>query len=174
MTTNKSARILQEGIARMNARRAANGEPPALIVEAITSMFEPEFRYYDRQGYEHVMASTGSIYEDPRPAEYTNTETGVTEQTTCAEIERRVNAGEWEPEHLECADAGNPDDPCDTGPVEYRMSNTRTQRSSPLCARHQRQRLDRMREIDARYPDSDSPPEWFDESYAGERWNDDY
>jgi hypothetical protein len=25
----------------------------------------------------------------------------------------------------------------------------------------------------ARYPDSDCPPDWFDESYAGERWNDD-
>lgn len=107
------AKQMQAATAHMNARRAANGEPPALIVEAV----EPE---------------------------------------------------------LTCDHAGNPDDPCDTGPVEYRMSNTRTQRSSPLCARHQRQRLDRMREIDARYPDSDSPPEWFDESYAGERWDDDY
>lgn len=28
--------------------------------------------------------------------------------------------------------------------------------------------------INRRYPDSSTPPSWFDPTYAGERWDDDY
>ena len=31
----------------------------------------------------------------------------------------------------------------------------------------------RMDEIRRRYPDTDTPPDWFDPTYAGERWDDD-
>ena len=48
----------------------------------------------------------------------------------------------------------------------------------PRCDKHYQEYVDRVAsKIEAtrrRYPDSATPPEWFDESYAGERWNDDY
>ena len=31
----------------------------------------------------------------------------------------------------------------------------------------------RMDEIRQRYPDTDVPPDWFDPTYAGERWDED-
>lgn len=43
------------------------------------------------------------------------------------------------------------------------------------CAAHQRRYEERMRpivaEVRRNYPDSDTPPDWFDPSYAGESWN---
>lgn len=45
------------------------------------------------------------------------------------------------------------------------------------CEKHYGEYVERVQpEIDKvrqRYPDSDVPPAWFDESYAGERWNED-
>lgn len=47
----------------------------------------------------------------------------------------------------------------------------------PRCEAHYGAYVQRVQpQIDAvrqRYPDSDTPPSWFDETYAGERWNDD-
>ena len=32
---------------------------------------------------------------------------------------------------------------------------------------------DRLNEFDRRYPDSATPPSWFDPTYAGESWDED-
>jgi len=42
------------------------------------------------------------------------------------------------------------------------------------CDHHQMQKEAKLDEIAQRYPDSDVAPNWFDPTYAGERWNDDY
>jgi hypothetical protein len=34
--------------------------------------------------------------------------------------------------------------------------------------------LPQLKDISERYPDSPTPPEWFDPSYAGESWDEDY
>ena len=64
---------------------------------------------------------------------------------------------------------------CD-GPVEYRSPLSSTGKSFPRCDRHWSDRLDTQERINQRYghPDSVSPPVGFDESYAGERWDEDY
>ena len=45
------------------------------------------------------------------------------------------------------------------------------------CEKHYQDYLERVgpkiAETRRRYPDSDTPPGWFDASYAGEHWNDD-
>ena len=45
----------------------------------------------------------------------------------------------------------------------------------PRCDKHNQVHLDRIspkiERTRRRYPDSATPPEWFDESHAGERWN---
>lgn len=46
------------------------------------------------------------------------------------------------------------------------------------CDHHTTESLQRNQEIQERYPDSSEPPSWWlsqgGESYAGERWDDDY
>lgn len=63
------------------------------------------------------------------------------------------------------------DDTC-SGPVEYRMAISGTGRSFPRCDFHWGKALDRRDEINRRYPYH--RPSDFDESYAGERWEEDY
>ncbi len=43
-----------------------------------------------------------------------------------------------------------------------------------VCARHAEAFWAARAEIDRNYPDSDCAPSWFDPSFAGERWEDDY
>lgn len=47
--------------------------------------------------------------------------------------------------------------------------------SSDRCRKHRADYLTKMekvtREVRSRYPDTDTPPAWFDPTYAGERWN---
>ncbi|AEK07141.1 hypothetical protein JOEDIRT_122 [Mycobacterium phage JoeDirt] len=47
----------------------------------------------------------------------------------------------------------------------------------PRCERHYAEYYARvwpkMEETRKRYPDTDTPPDWFDPTYAGERWNED-
>lgn len=76
-------------------------------------------------------------------------------------------------EPLECLDE-HPDGQGCRGPIEYRMPLSATGRSFPRCEAHWEERLDRQAEINERYPDTPIAPSWFDPSYAGERWNDDY
>lgn len=60
------------------------------------------------------------------------------------------------------------------GTLEWRASITGTGTPIPRCDKHHAEALDHRDAVRKRYPDSDVAPSWFDESYAGERWNDDY
>ena len=73
---------------------------------------------------------------------------------------------------LECLDA-RPDDPCE-GAVEYQMPLSASGRSFPRCEKHWGIRLEEHQRHTAAYPDSPVAPSWFDASYAGERWDEDY
>lgn len=42
------------------------------------------------------------------------------------------------------------------------------------CDYHVQKRIESYENSMERYADSSVPPDWFDESYAGERWSDDY
>ena len=42
------------------------------------------------------------------------------------------------------------------------------------CDHPWEERLDWQADHNQRYPDSDTPPSWFDPAAAGERWNSDY
>lgn len=65
-----------------------------------------------------------------------------------------------------------PSPECD-GPV-----TTVTSRSglttSHKCEAHQQALAEALAGIDERYPDSPFAPSWFDPTYAGERWDEDY
>lgn len=63
--------------------------------------------------------------------------------------------------------------PCE-GTVEYRMALSGTGVSYPRCAYHWDKRLEEQERINADYPDSPIPPDWFDPMNAGEHWDDDY
>jgi hypothetical protein len=72
---------------------------------------------------------------------------------------------------IRCLDDGGKT-PCE-GPIEYRMPLSSTGKSFPRCEAHWSKALDRWEETNERYPDSPCPPDWFDPSYAGERWDED-
>lgn len=59
------------------------------------------------------------------------------------------------------------------GEVRYRDALTETGVRYPRCDAHWEKRLAKQRRIDEDYGYS-NPPAWFDPSYAGERWDDDY
>jgi hypothetical protein len=60
------------------------------------------------------------------------------------------------------------------GPVELRMPLTDTGIPYPRCEKHWAERLEQEQRLRQDYPDSPHPPSWFDPSYAGETWDDDY
>ena len=75
-------------------------------------------------------------------------------------------------EHLareECLGSDDTDEVC-AGPVELRTPMSPTGISYPRCEL----RLDLEDRLRRDYPDSAEPPSWFDPSYAGETWDDDY
>lgn len=76
-------------------------------------------------------------------------------------------------EPLECVDSYRPDHEC-RGEVAYFDPSGRG-RGAPRCDVSADERLARY-EGDSleRYADSDVAPDWFDPTYAGERWSDDY
>lgn len=59
------------------------------------------------------------------------------------------------------------------GPVEFRPALSATGVSYPRCEFHWEIRLKEQERIRREYPDSPSPPSWFDPAAAGERWDDD-
>lgn len=61
-----------------------------------------------------------------------------------------------------------------SGDVEYRMPLSGSGKSFPRCEGHWSERLDTEERLRSDYPDSSTPPSWFDPTYAGERWDDDY
>ena len=70
----------------------------------------------------------------------------------------------------ECLNYG----PDGKGPVDYWYSGGLNGRSWPRCDFHGQERLRQHDESIEKYADSDVAPSWFDPSYAGERWDDDY
>lgn len=73
-------------------------------------------------------------------------------------------------ETLECLD-DHGEDNC-RGEIEYR--SVPGGNAFPRCVAHFDARMDRYENSIERYADSDVVPDWFDPSYAGERWDDDY
>jgi hypothetical protein len=62
--------------------------------------------------------------------------------------------------------------PC-AGDAEVRFSRS-GYTATIRCDRHETEHQDNLDHIANRYPDTESAPSWFDPTYAGERWNDDY
>ncbi|OYN81880.1 hypothetical protein CG716_05270 [Mycolicibacterium sphagni] len=66
--------------------------------------------------------------------------------------------------------------PCQ-GPVNRYEALSGSGELYPRCTRHYGTYVERVQpRIDAirqQYPDTDTPPSWFDPTYAGERWNED-
>lgn len=73
---------------------------------------------------------------------------------------------------LECINSG--DETGCKGEVEYRPPLSGTGRSFPRCDKHWEERLDTEERLRRDYPDTSTPPSWFDPSYAGESWDNDY
>lgn len=69
------------------------------------------------------------------------------------------------------------DSPCQ-GEVEFWLALSGSGESYPRCEGHYQTYVERVQpkidEVRERYPDSSFAPSWFDSSYAGERWDDDY
>lgn len=64
------------------------------------------------------------------------------------------------------------------GDVGYYMALSGSGESYPRCEKGYEEYVARvqpqMDEIRSRYPDSSFAPSWFDPTYAGERWDEDY
>ena len=60
------------------------------------------------------------------------------------------------------------------GRVEYHSIDPGRTGAVPRCEFHWGKRLDSREDSVERYEFSDVPPPWLDESYAGERWDNDY
>lgn len=73
-------------------------------------------------------------------------------------------------EDPECIDGP---DGC-SGPVEFRTALSGTGVPFPRCDGHWEKRLNAQEKINRDYPDSPCAPSWFDPSYAGECWDEDY
>lgn len=86
-----------------------------------------------------------------------------------ADLYRSLGYDVPEPEELECLDRHQHGHTC-TGKVEMRYPLSGTGKSFPRCEGAWEKRLKKQQEINERYPDSPTPPAWFDPSYAGEEW----
>lgn len=72
----------------------------------------------------------------------------------------------------ECIAEGDPTMTC-AGEVNEYWSRSGCTKSA-RCEAHWMAHNEMLDGIAERYPDSDAAPAWFDPTYAGERWNDDY
>ena len=70
----------------------------------------------------------------------------------------------------ECLDRHNPDHTCN-GPVTGQPSHAGTGTIIYRCDAGHAQADERARRTRERYPDSPTPPRWFDPTVAGERWD---
>lgn len=60
-----------------------------------------------------------------------------------------------------------------TPDIEHRQAPSGS--NLPRCSKHNNERWDQYENSDLeRYADSDIPPDWFDPTLCGERWDDDY
>lgn len=73
---------------------------------------------------------------------------------------------------LECIAHDDPHTSCGGEVQEYWSRSGVTK--SARCEVHWAAHNAILDGIATRYPDSDVPPSWFDPTYAGEHWNDDY
>lgn len=80
-----------------------------------------------------------------------------------------ANCEACKPDCLDHRDA----DEC-RGIVQYRMPLSGTGKSFPRCDRAWDARLKTQERLRQDYPDSSTPPSWFDPTNAGETWDDDY
>lgn len=71
-----------------------------------------------------------------------------------------------------CSSRSRETTPC-SGDVLTRYSRS-GMTSTLRCEGHEMAHQDVLDGISRRYPDSDVAPSWFDPTYAGESWNDDY
>lgn len=76
------------------------------------------------------------------------------------------------PECLDRPLPGGHGSPC-AGPVEFHSIDPGRLSAFPRCERHWSARLDRRENSIERYENSDVPPDWFDPTACGERWDDD-
>lgn len=76
-------------------------------------------------------------------------------------------------EHAECLEYNRAAPDCD-GAVELRDALSATGVPYLRCDKHWEARMRKQHEVNQAYPDSPCAPEWFDPSYAGERWDADY
>lgn len=74
-------------------------------------------------------------------------------------------------DELKCLDRR--DDNC-TGTVQLRESLSGTGTRIPRCDGHWAKRLEKQEAHRKVYPDSPTPPDWFDPTVAGETWDEDY
>jgi len=80
-----------------------------------------------------------------------------------------MSENEWE--DAECLDSHKGG--C-AGEVLLRPSLTGTGLAIARCDAHWQARLEWQEEHVKVYPDSSTPPDWFDPAAAGERWDDEY
>jgi hypothetical protein len=59
------------------------------------------------------------------------------------------------------------------GEVDYHWNGDPSGKAWPRCAKHQEAREERRENSMELYANSDVIPDWFDPSYAGERWEED-
>jgi hypothetical protein len=67
----------------------------------------------------------------------------------------------------------NEEDPC-KGPIEFHSVDPGRAEAFPRCEKHWAKRLERRENSIEKYENSDVVPAWFDPTYAGERWEEDY
>jgi hypothetical protein len=77
------------------------------------------------------------------------------------------------PEPLECLENLTGETEC-SGPVELFPSHAGTGTMIARCHGHQDAADRRAEKMNRDYPDSSFAPAWFDPSYAGESWDEDY
>ena len=73
---------------------------------------------------------------------------------------------------MECISSDHPTIPCEGEVIEYWSRSGATK--APRCEAHWIEHNRILDGVAQRYPDSSTPPAWFDPTYAGERWDDDY
>lgn len=127
-------------------------------------------------------STTGSEYvieldapsDTPEPVVYRNAADGYKEEQREGHITEPVGPP-MSCEYIEPLKCLERHDNACTGAVEMRFPLSGTGRSFPRCDGHWSKRLALQEEITRRYaPNSDVPPAWFDPTYAGERWDEDY
>ena len=72
----------------------------------------------------------------------------------------------------DCIEHGHEEE-CE-GATEYREALSGTGVQHPRCGYHWGVRLDLEQDLREQYPNSSTPPSWFDPSAAGECWDEDY